>query len=202
MSKPILLETFSVKDNYIELLDFHIERIRKTAKELDFCPPNIYDFIKLINTKRGHFKCSVQYSGKNILDYKEVEYKKRDISKLKIVEINKNIYKYKFADRTCFSFYDSLVSDNEEILFSLNGLLSDTRYTNIVLETYHGDLVTPKTPLLEGTRRSSLIKDNILEERNIRTKDIFKYKKIHLINVLLPLNSIEVIINEENIKII
>lgn len=202
-NSPILLETFSVKDSYTELLDFHSRRILTTAKELDFCPPDIMDFINILNNvpQIGHFKCSIQYSNKIITYHKETEYKKRYISKIKIIEICKNIYKYKFADRSCFSRYDCLVSENEEILFSLNGFLTDTRYTNIVLETEQGNLITPKKPLLQGTRRDYLINEKLLTTRDICTQDIFKYKKIHLINSLLPLDSISLEITRDTIII-
>jgi 4-amino-4-deoxychorismate lyase len=78
----------------------------------------------------------------------------------------------------------------DEIIIIKQGYVTDTSYTNIAF--YDGEKwYTSDTPLLAGTCRASLIDEGVLSVKNIRETDIWKYKKVSLINAMMNLEELE-----------
>ena len=66
-----------------------------------------------------------------------------------------------------------------------HGFLTDTSYANLAL--YDGyKWFTPSVPMLRGTRRAKLLEDGTLKKAVIREKDLPLFKKVRLINAMLP----------------
>ena len=65
-----------------------------------------------------------------------------------------------------------------------NGLVTDTSFSNVLL--YNGiDYFTPKTPLLVGTKRSLLLSQGLIKEKDIDVAQLSDYQHIILINAMM-----------------
>ena len=66
--------------------------------------------------------------------------------------------------------------------------MTDTSYSNIIF--FDGTKwVTPSTPLLHGTMRSFLLKNEIISEMKIKVPDMKQFQKARLINAMNPFES-------------
>lgn len=63
--------------------------------------------------------------------------------------------------------------DCDEIIIIKNGLVTDTSFTNIAIYK-HGMWLTPKHPLLLGTKRAALLEKGIIQEADITVDDLMK----------------------------
>ena len=73
---------------------------------------------------------------------------------------------------------------DEEALILRNGMVTDTRYSNVVF----GDgasWITPETFLLPGTKRAFLLSRGDSRECSVRAEDIGKFRFCSLINAML-----------------
>ncbi|MBP7301015.1 MAG: aminotransferase class IV, partial [Akkermansia sp.] len=73
---------------------------------------------------------------------------------------------------------------DEEALILRNGMVTDTRYSNVVF----GDgasWITPETFLLPGTKRAFLLSRGDIRECSVRAEDIGKFRFCSLINAML-----------------
>ena len=60
-----------------------------------------------------------------------------------------------------------------EIIIIKNGLVIDTSFTNIAIHK-DGKWLTPKHPLLLGTKRAALLEQGIIQEADITVDDLMK----------------------------
>ncbi|MGN1253933.1 MAG: aminotransferase class IV family protein [Prevotella sp.] len=138
-------------------------------------------------------KVHVEYNGQGITLVRADKYHIRTIRKLRLVTCDDIDYTYKSADRSRLEQLLHQKGDADEIIIVKNGLLTDTSYSNIAL--YNGaEWVTPKTPLLKGTMRQALLDKGLLVERDITPEDYQSYKKVCLINAMMPLGRCECLI--------
>ena len=80
----------------------------------------------------------------------------------------------------------ALRGEADEVVIIRNGLLTDTSYSNIAL--FDGrHWVTPRQPLLRGTMRQSLLDAGVLTEQDIKAEDWSSYRRVSLINAMMPL---------------
>jgi len=137
----------------------------------------------------GLFKCKVYYS----LYEHRIEfsaYERKEIHSLHVIKNDEIDYPFKFTDRSMFENI-SLNDKYSEIIFCKNGLITDTRYSNLAL--WNGlEWHTPERPLLQGCRRASLLDQGRLIAKNISIDDLASYQKISLINAMLDLGEIEI----------
>ncbi|MBF1303751.1 MAG: aminotransferase class IV, partial [Porphyromonadaceae bacterium] len=119
-----------------------------------------------------------------------VPYCKRTIRALRPLPLPDGFdYSYKYADRSFFEQMKAELADDEEPLFVRpDGTITDTSFTNILIETEAGYL-TPAHPLLKGTKREGLLRAGLIAEADDLTLSTLrsKAKSILLINALLPL---------------
>ncbi|MDO4771023.1 MAG: hypothetical protein Q4A14_04205 [Porphyromonas sp.] len=135
-------------------------------------------------------KCTITYHT-TVENVKLTPYTARTIKSLKIFDCTDNLdYRYKWADRNCFLPYSTLCHNDQEPLFFKNGLLTDTTYTNIVVEIKGRGLLTPAAPLLQGTRRQLYINQGIIKPADLSIDDCLSAENIHLINSMLPLGTV------------
>ncbi|RUM56328.1 MAG: 4-amino-4-deoxychorismate lyase, partial [Nautilia sp.] len=65
-----------------------------------------------------------------------------------------------------------------------NGLITDTTISNLAF--FDGNnWITPKTPLLKGTKREELIQKGFLKEKEIKIEDIKHFKKFAMMNAII-----------------
>lgn len=183
-----LFETIKIKDRKLHNIEFHNSRMNNSRKILFNCDDEIIleKIIKIPDELSNNiFKCRVVYS-KQIDDVEFQPYFERKISTLQTINVDWIDYSYKFLDR---SNLQKLLckSTADEVLIIKNGFVTDTTFTNVVF--YDGkNFFTPNSPLLKGTKREKLLREGIIQEKEIRLDDIKFYKSILLINSMLELD--------------
>ncbi|HOJ49223.1 MAG TPA: aminotransferase class IV [Spirochaetota bacterium] len=183
------IETIRYENNKIINLDLHQKRVNKVFKVFFpyNTPLNLEKELKKIDKpdNKDRYKIRIVYSNE-IIKIDIEKYRIKNIDKIFVIECNNIDYKYKSVDRNIFN---ELKKDKDEIIIVKNGYLTDTTYTNIVLSD-RKKLITPNTPLLEGTKREELLIKGIIIEEEIKLKDLKFFDKIFLINSMLDLGDI------------
>jgi 4-amino-4-deoxychorismate lyase len=183
----LFFESIKIIDGTICNTELHLARINRTLKtykplhaqmeNLIFEIPEMY--------KVGLVKCKITYDFK-IQNIEFKHYQKKIITHYTIVKDDKMSYAFKFLDRSQIDFHKQQVNDNTEIIITKNGLVTDASYANICFWTGR-EWHTPKYPLLRGTKRTQLIAEKKIFEKNILLEDIKNYKQLCFINALLDL---------------
>ncbi len=191
---PSFVETVKVENGIIKNLDYHLERLNYTRKNI-FGTDNIIickdiDFPEIISGDL--FKLRIVYA-ENILFSEMIPYSVPEINNLKIVVDNDISYTYKSTDRSAI---DRLkIKGYDDILIIKDGLVTDSSFCNVAFYTGE-EWITPSTPLLKGTMRKSLIQKNIITEKKISINDIKKFSRICLFNALNDFGTITVPVSE------
>ena len=180
------IESIKYKNGKLQNLPFHNDRFRKTRSAFF----SIYDNAKLeelITLPSNHDntslrKCRIIY-GITIHKIEFIPYTIQQISSLKIVNADRALYSYKYADRSELERLFRQRKECDDILIVKNKLVSDSSYANILFLDGK-EWITPSTPLLKGTQREFLIHKGIIREKEIAISDISRYKKFKLINAL------------------
>ena len=136
------------------------------------------------------YRLSLEYSLEGFSAIRLIPYCKRTIRALRPLPLPDGFeYSYKYADRSFFEQMKAELADDEEPLFVRpDGTITDTSFTNVLIETEAGYL-TPARPLLKGTQREALLRTGLIAETDDLTLSTLrsKAKAILLINALLPL---------------
>ncbi|MFA5455562.1 MAG: aminotransferase class IV family protein [Sulfurimonas sp.] len=185
------LETIKAVDGEIFHISFHQERYESVLKQFGIDEAqNLEQFIK--PPEIGLYKCRLTYDLSKLPHRIEVtyhEYKKRDISSLKLVYDDKIEYALK---STCRDGLDALYAQRgecDDVLIVKNSLLTDTTIANIAF--YDSNRwVTPALPLLKGTTRERLLRDGKIFEADIAVKDLKNFSKIALMNAMVDFDII------------
>ncbi len=187
------IETIKVLDGRVYNILYHQERYESVLNSFGFLKyENLIDYIN--PPQLGLYRCRVIYTDEKIsVTYHE--YKRKEIVSLKLLYNDEIDYRYKSKDREKI---DALYVKREkcsDILIVKNSYITDTSIANIALYK-NGIWVTPKNPLLKGTTRARLIKEEKIVEEDISVKDIFEYSKIALLNAMIDFD----IIQQKNIR--
>lgn len=136
------------------------------------------------------YRLTLEYSLAGLSTIRLVPYSKRTIRTLRPLPLPNGFdYSYKYADRSFFERVKAELPGDEEPLFvRSDGSITDTSFTNVLIETEAGYL-TPTRPLLKGTQREALLRTGLIAEADDLTLSTLrsKAKAILLINALLPL---------------
>ena len=136
------------------------------------------------------YRLTLEYSLAGLSAIRLVPYCKRTICALCPILLPEGFeYSYKYANRSFFERVKAELADDEEPLFvRSDGTITDTSFTNVLIETEAGYL-TPARPLLKGTQREGLLQAGLIAEADDLTLSALrsKAKAILLINALLPL---------------
>jgi 4-amino-4-deoxychorismate lyase len=186
----LLFETIRLQDGVLQNLEFHNDRLNHSRKSL-YKSNNIIDLEQVVqipgNCKKGLFKCRVSYSR----EIKTIEfelYVPHVVKSLRMIEANTILYNYKYTNRGRLNELLTKRERFDEILIIKNGFVTDTSYSNIIF--FDGTRwVTPSTPLLHGTMRSFLLKNEIISEMKIKVPDLKQFQKARLINAMNPFES-------------
>lgn len=184
--KTIFFETIKVLDGILFNLPLHHERMARTINEfyqgVDI--PDLGNIDVPHEYSRGLFKCKITYSSQ-IENIEYIQYKKKPIRTLGIVEEPEITYPWKACDRSDLSRLLSL-SGFDEIIIARDGFVTDTSFSNLVFENRNG-LFTPASFLLNGTKRQELLLKRVIQAKNIRVEDLYHYDRLFLINAMLDL---------------
>lgn len=185
MNTPSFIETIKVLDGQFINLPYHYERMSRTIASFFNMPISIDlrpDDIP-VDLRTGLVKCRVVYSSNNT----SVEYTRyafRKVESLRLIEDNEIDYSYKYEDRSSLLSLLSRKENCDDILIVKNGYITDTSYSNVVLENASG-LYTPSSYLLSGTKRRLLLDRGRIKETDIRVSDLHHYSKLYLINSMI-----------------
>lgn len=182
-----LLETFCLEDGELLHLKYHEDRIRwSTGQKIDISlfAQTIYSNESYDQAKQGKWRVSATYTTSTIHSIRFVSYRIPEIVALQPITIEENFYSHKWADRSMFESIKKDLPHGIEPLFILDGLVTDTSFTNIIAEK-EGQLFTPKSYLLRGTKRSYLLEKGVLQKQAITLEELRNYDTIHLINAML-----------------
>lgn len=180
-----VFESIRIQDGRAVNLSGHIARMERTARALwneaiDY--HGLQDCLGKLPSEGLH-KCRVDYFREELCVNVQ-PYTVQALTRLYMVEENELLYPFKWSDRSAFDHYRRQIAPLEDVLFVQNGLLTDSLYANIILwngKEWH----TPAQPLLQGTRRQSLIDEGVIIPRSIRTNDLSQYERISLISAML-----------------
>ncbi len=194
-----LLETIKCKDGKLFNLEFHQARFENSQKEYF----GISTKIKLSKeieipefAKTGLFRCRLTYT-KQIDLIEFFPYKYREINSLNLIEDNEIDYNYKYFNREKLNKLFTKRGNCDDIIIVKNGCLTDSFVANLVF--FDGEKwFTPDTPLLPGTQRAKLLREEKIVECRITINDLPKYQKVGLINALNDMEEMQ-IISRENI---
>lgn len=191
------LETICIENGKIRNLPWHQVRMKATRRML-FQSEEPIELSEIIHPESylEKTKCRVVYADKvQSIDYQS--YQIRPVTSLRLIEACGLSYFYKSTDRSSLNKLFDQRGDADDILIIRNGLLTDTSIANIALwngKNWH----TPKTPLLEGTQRASLLERGILQPKDISVNDLSHYRDLALFNAMIPLG--DLIVHVENIR--
>ncbi len=176
---PTLFETIKIEEGEIFNLQWHNRRFNKTQKEI-FNRNQTIDLKQFISPPpKGLFRCKIIYA-QEIISVNYYPYEPKIVQHFTVVESSLD-YGYKYSDRTEI---ESLLNSHEEIIIEKEGLLTDTSIANIAF--FDGtDWITPKSPLLAGTTRARLLKENFLRFGDIKKEDIKNYSNFALMNAMI-----------------
>jgi 4-amino-4-deoxychorismate lyase len=183
------IETLLVKNGKIQNLKYHLKRMEKTIKYFKWKMDNgkwIMDNRKWI---MDNARVRITYSYDGIRNIEIFPLKKRTFKKFKLVKINFD-YSFKYKNRKKFSILHSQFPDFDEFILVKNNLITDTTISNLAFFTGN-EWITPKYPLLKGTKREELLKKGFLKEENIHIYDLPYFKKMAMINAIIEFKKID-----------
>ena len=203
-SLPAFIETFMVRDGKLQAGDLHQKRMLRTLSDWGSKPSQPL-FQSLLSdtpwlevetylTKQPllpatTYRLTLEYDLTKIRAIRIVPYQRRSISKLRPIHLPEDFnYNHKYADRSFFERVKATLSDDEEPLFVReDGTITDTSFTNVLIETEEG-YFTPAHPLLKGTQREYLLRCGLITEHDHLTlTHRLRARSLLLINALLTL---------------
>ena len=179
-------ESICVKDGIAENLAAHQSRVNKTLDAFNTSNhsielASIVD--ELILPAEGLYKLRISYDLNGNYQSAFTAYQYREVQNFALVDIKGQGYDYKFSNRDWIN--EALIqSGKDEIMMHDGGLIKDCSYTNIVF--YDGvNWYTPSAPLLEGTQRTKLIIEGVIQPKALYVQDIPCFKKFKCINAMM-----------------
>ena len=199
------IETFMLRGGELIAGELHRKRMLRTLREQGADTGSTF-LQSLLNTSPWReveayltgqqilpdttYRLTLEYSLAGLSAIRLALYCKRTICTLRPIPLPNGFdYSYKYADRSFFEQMKAELADDEEPLFVRpDGTITDTSFTNVLIETEAGYL-TPAHPLLKGTQREGLLRAGLIAEADDLTLSTLrsKAKSILLINALLPL---------------
>lgn len=194
------IETLRIYKGKIQNLEEHNARFNHTRKTFFplLSPIDLTSLIEIpeLFGPEDIVKCRIVYKESSIKVGFE-KYKKAKIESIKLVNADHIDYAFKYSDRQKLKELHQIKGDCDDILMVKNGMITDTYYCNVALRK-NNQWFTPSTPLLLGTQRSYLLKNNILKELLISKSELPSFEKIALFNAMIPFDE-KIEINIENI---
>ena len=186
--KSSYLETIKSVDGKLFNMSYHQERYESVLNFLGIEKKE--DLKEYINPpKFGIYRCRLVYTPDSIsVSYHE--YKKREISSLKLIFNNEIEYSNKSTYRDELDALYEQKGEAADILIIKDLLVSDTSIANIAFYR-DGEWITPKKPLLKGTTRARLIDEGKIIEADIKVQDIRNFSKIALLNAMIDFDILD-----------
>ena len=178
------IESIKVEDQKIFLVELHQKRMNDTFSHFGKeCKIDIQSlFLNLEHDEDGLYKFRIEYDLDNNLKTQIVPHAISEHDEFELVIDNELDYHFKFADRTQFQKLKEK-SEADEIIIIKENQITDTSYSNLLFlkdKTWF----TPKTYLLNGVMRQSLLASKKIKETEITIDNIKQFSHFQLINAL------------------
>lgn len=178
------IESIKVEDTEIFLLDQHQKRVNETfsyfGKEVSINIDEIFKSLK--HDEDGLYKFKITYDLTGKYRTQMIPYAMSEIANFQLVENNSYDYSFKFEDRKELEKM-KILSKAAEIIIVKNNHITDSSYSNLLFKKGK-DWFTPKTFLLNGVQRQSLLKAKKVKEAEITLQNLSEYSHFQLINAL------------------
>lgn len=178
------IESIKVEDTEIFLLDQHQKRVNETfsyfGKEVSINIDEIFKSLK--HDEDGLYKFKITYDLTGKYRTQMIPYAMSEIANFQLVENNSYDYSFKFEDRKELEKM-KILSKAAEIIIVKNNHITDTSYSNLLFKKGK-DWFTPKTFLLNGVQRQTLLKAKKIKEAEITLQNLSEYSHFQLINAL------------------
>lgn len=139
------------------------------------------------------YKARVVYGEQGVETVEYAPYSMRNINSLQVVEDDTITYDYKSTDRSRLNALFEKKGSSDDIIIVKHGLLTDTSFTNLAI--YDGkQWLTPKHPLLPGTKRAALLDKAIIREADITLENLRKADRVSLFNAMIEFGEREIAI--------
>ncbi len=180
-------EVIRVENGHMCDFDAHERRMQRTCRHFFGCGIAVDRTCLTVpqEMRSGLVKCRILY-GREITEVTFAPYVFRSIRSLAVVEDDAIEYDYKYADRSALEALRQ-AGGCDDVLIVKDGVLTDTSFSNVVLEDGAGNFVTPVDALLKGTRREGLLRSGRIAEKRIAVEDISGYRYVYLINAMIGL---------------
>ena len=114
----------------------------------------------------------------------------RKVTSLQLIGIDHEPMYYKAAERDYIDRAFSKRGLCDDVLMVRDGLLTDSSYANIAL--FDGKKwLSPRIPLLYGTRRAYLVDHGQIEPADIKADDLVQFQRIRLFNAMIGFGELE-----------
>ncbi len=181
-----LLETIKIVNGKAQFLEYHNARLNY-ARRMLFNAQNYINLKKIIQapSQNGIYKCRIIYS-KTIerIEYSPYCEKNRNFKTFKVVQDNNIVYNHKYLNRSHLNSLVALKDEADEIIIIKKGFVTDSSIANLAF-LYKNKWITPITPLLKGTMRERLLRENKIIVAAITLEDLNKFSNMAMMNALL-----------------
>lgn len=134
----------------------------------------------------GLYRCRVSYA-KEIERIEFFDYQFKHPTLIAIEENASLKYNFKFENRDEFQNLLAKYPDANDVIITQNKYLTDASYANLAF--FDGSKwFTPNTCLLLGTKRAYLLDNQLLIDEEITVSDLYKFKKIAIVNAMRDLD--------------
>ncbi len=134
------------------------------------------------SSRKGTVRCRVDYAD-TILSIGFFPYQISDHRQVLILESPTLQYRWKYADRSCFTQALAENPGMDDIIFTHKGFLTDTTFSHLAL-LRQDRWYTPESYLLPGTKRARLLKENRLSPLPLRPEDLVQFEALAFINAM------------------
>ena len=180
------IESICCVNKELRNLAYHQARFDRTRSDNfnDSTPILLQEIIQFPSDLTDEkYKVRIVYD-REILSIEFLPYQIKPISTIKLFTIeNKIEYTYKYLDRWFFDEYLKEAQTDDLVLVKSN-YITDCIYSNIIF--FDGEnWFTPRSILLKGTMRESLLNDGKIKEKNIKVSDLVNYQSFKRINAMM-----------------
>ncbi|TDT38708.1 4-amino-4-deoxychorismate lyase [Maribacter spongiicola] len=181
----LLFESVCIENSQIKNVAYHEARFHRSYMQQYKTHPTytLFDGIHLTNLDDNlKYKLRIGYK-QNGTRYSISEYKNSIATSLKLVSDDTISYALKKNNRKKLNALFLQRGEADDVLIIKNGLVTDASYSNILF--FDGkQIVTPSTPLLEGTCRARLLDENSIVEKSISVDELQNFESFQLVNAL------------------
>ena len=183
------IESIKIENGQAFLLNLHQQRIYQTFANFHHkCIINLHALLSSLQPpQKGLYKWRIIYNLNGNFEHQFVPYSFTEIKDFELVDNNEINYSFKYFDRT---HLDTMKKQSlaQEIIIVKKGFITDTTFSNLIF-LKDGIWHTPKTFLLNGVQRLSLIHLGIIQETEINLEKLKEFSHFQIINAMNDFNS-------------